>query len=368
MGITTALLKNKIEDAAQPTSSVETSLKPRYCHLVKDRTFGFHLTNDQNCDRPGQYVRQVAEGGVADVAGVKEGDRIVEINSTNIEDKTHKDVVAMIVASGKEVNFLVVDEETDVHYKKQKVAITMSLLTAAVMTPPVEDDKQSVASEKPSVTESVHSVEVHAEPEPEAEKPEIVVDEPAEDKEDDEEGHLQAVAALKQVIDENQEEDEVGEAVEELKEEIQEKIEEELEDKVGEEAAEEIAEKLAEEVVEDIVEEAKEEAAEEVLEEMREEAAEEVLEEMREEIAEEVREEIAEEIKEEIKEEIREEIREEIIEDVIENAYEEVVETREEPRETEEEMRERMREEMKEKMREAVEELREEIQEKIEEE
>merc|ERR1712096_196511 len=231
----------------------------------------FHLTNDQNCDRPGQYVRQVAEGGVADVAGVKEGDRIVEINSTNIEDKTHKDVVAMIVASGKEVNFLVVDEETDVHYKKQKVAITMSLLTAAVMTPPVEDDKQSVASEKPSVTESVHSVEVHAEPEPEAEKPEIVVDEPAEDKEDDEEeddeeGHLQdlaAVAALKQVIDENQEEDEVEEAVEELKEEIQERIEEELEDKVGEEAAEEIAEKLAEEVVEDIVEEAKEEAAEE---------------------------------------------------------------------------------------------------------
>merc|ERR1712183_146577 len=311
--ITTALLKNKIEDAAQPTSPVETSLKPRYCHLVKDRTFGFHLTNDQNCDRPGQYVRQVAEGGVADVAGVKEGDRIVEINSTNIEDKTHKDVVAMIVASGKEVNFLVVDEETDVHYKKQKVAITMSLLTAAVMTPPVEDDKQSVASEKPSVTESVHSVEVHAEPEPEAEKPEIVVDEPAEDKEesdkeDDEEGHLQDLAA-----------------VEELKEEIQEKIEEELEDKVGEEAAEEIAEKLAEEVVEDIVEEAKEEAAEEVLEEMREEAAEEVLEEMREEIAEEIKEEIREEIKEEIKEEIRE--------DVMENAYEEGVETREETRE-----------------------------------
>merc|ERR1712183_590196 len=330
--ITTALLKNKIEDAAQPTSPVETSLKPRYCHLVKDRTFGFHLTNDQNCDSPGQYVRQVAEGGVADVAGVKEGDRIVEINSTNIEDKTHKDVVAMIVASGKEVNFLMVDEETDVHYKKQKVAITMSLLTAAVMTPPVEDDKQSVASEKPSVTESVHSVEVHAEPEPEAEKPEIVVDEPAEDKEesdkeDDEEGHLQdlaAVAALKQVIDENQDEDEVEEAVEELKEEIQEKMEEEA--------------------VEDIVEEAKEEAVEEVLEEMREEAAEEVLEEMREEIADEIKEEIAEEIKEEIKEEIREEI----IEDVIENAYEEVVETREEPRETEEEMRERLREEMKE--------------------
>ena len=33
-----------------------------------------------------------------------------------------------------QVNFLVVDEETDVHYKNLKVPITMSLLTAVAIT------------------------------------------------------------------------------------------------------------------------------------------------------------------------------------------------------------------------------------------
>lgn len=73
-------------------------------------------------------------------------------------------------------------------------------------------------------------------------QPEIVVDEPAEDKEDsdkEEESPLReaaedlaAVAVLKEVIDQEEEEEAVEEAVEELKEEIQERIEEELEDKV----------------------------------------------------------------------------------------------------------------------------------------
>ena len=82
----------------QPTSSPDTSLKPRYCHLVKDRTFGFHLTNDQNCDRPGQYVRQVAEGGVADVAGVKEGecDVIVVYDVIIVYDVTIAELQSLI--------------------------------------------------------------------------------------------------------------------------------------------------------------------------------------------------------------------------------------------------------------------------------
>ena len=72
-------------------------------------------------------------------------------------------------------------------------------------------------------------------------QPEIVVDGPAEDKEDSDKEEdsplreaaedLAAVAVLKEVIDQ-EEEEAVEEAVEELKEEIQERIEEELEDKV----------------------------------------------------------------------------------------------------------------------------------------
>merc|ERR1712183_776000 len=180
-------------------------LKPRFCHLVKDRTFGFHLNSEQNCERPGQYIRQVAEGGVADVAGVKDGDRIIEINGENIESKPHKEVVQMIVQSGTEVDFLVVDEEADLHYKALGVAITLKLLNDSD-----GDDKHSVSS-------SLHSVQaeatVHDEP---TNKPDIVIDAGSGGEDRREDDDLVAVQSIEAVIDS-----------EELKEEIVEDLVEE---------------------------------------------------------------------------------------------------------------------------------------------
>jgi len=42
--------------------------------------------------RPGQYVGKVDAGSAAEAAGLKDGDRIVEVNGSNIDHDTHKQV------------------------------------------------------------------------------------------------------------------------------------------------------------------------------------------------------------------------------------------------------------------------------------
>lgn len=66
---------------------------PRLCHIVKWPDFdgyGFNLHADKS--RPGQYIGKVDEKSPADVAGLKEGDRIVEVNGVNISNENHKQV------------------------------------------------------------------------------------------------------------------------------------------------------------------------------------------------------------------------------------------------------------------------------------
>lgn len=63
---------------------------------------------------PMQYISQVLEGGPAEEAGLKVGDRILEVNSQSVEGAEHQLVVQLIRNSGKEVSLVVIsvtDEE-----------------------------------------------------------------------------------------------------------------------------------------------------------------------------------------------------------------------------------------------------------------
>eukprot|EP00118_Oscarella_pearsei_P004509 m.19470 g.19470 ORF g.19470 m.19470 type:complete len:182 (+) comp27844_c0_seq1:85-630(+) len=84
--------------------------------------FGFHLSCEKG--RAGQFVRSVDEEGGAQKAGLRTGDRVVEVNGVNIERLTHQQVVSRVRSGGGTVHFLVVDPATDEWYREQNRLIS----------------------------------------------------------------------------------------------------------------------------------------------------------------------------------------------------------------------------------------------------
>uniref|UniRef100_A0A8C1NX76 Na(+)/H(+) exchange regulatory cofactor NHE-RF n=1 Tax=Cyprinus carpio TaxID=7962 RepID=A0A8C1NX76_CYPCA len=102
---------------AQPSSRDLSELLPRLCHLVRSEMgYGFNLHSERS--RPGQYIRALDPGSPADRAGLKPQDRLIEVNGVNIESMRHAEVVAFIKNGGNETRLLVVDPDTDEHFKK----------------------------------------------------------------------------------------------------------------------------------------------------------------------------------------------------------------------------------------------------------
>lgn len=85
----------------------------RLCHVVKRDDFdgyGFNLHAEKG--KPGQYIGKVDDESPAETAGLRQGDRIIEVNGVNIGNETHKQVVQRIKAIACEVRLLVVDPNT----------------------------------------------------------------------------------------------------------------------------------------------------------------------------------------------------------------------------------------------------------------
>ncbi|XP_022251023.1 Na(+)/H(+) exchange regulatory cofactor NHE-RF1-like [Limulus polyphemus] len=97
---------------------------PRLCHLVKWPDFdgyGFNLHAEKS--RAGQFIGKIDVGSPAEFAGMKEGDRIIEVNGVNIANENHKQVVERIKAVPHETRLLVLDEEADKWYKERKIVV-----------------------------------------------------------------------------------------------------------------------------------------------------------------------------------------------------------------------------------------------------
>ncbi|KAI1899877.1 hypothetical protein AGOR_G00066290 [Albula goreensis] len=105
-----------------------STLKPKLCFLVKARNgYGFSLKSTRG--ERGVYMTDVTPAGVADKAGVKAKDRIVEVNGENVDNTTHEQIVEKVKASGGSVMFLLADEETDNHYRNKKVRLGAGMAT-----------------------------------------------------------------------------------------------------------------------------------------------------------------------------------------------------------------------------------------------
>lgn len=88
--------------------------KTRLCHIQKVDNFdgyGFNLHAEKG--KPGQYIGKVDEGSPAESAGLRQGDRILEVNGESILNKTHKQVVELIKQNADETKLLVVDPDED---------------------------------------------------------------------------------------------------------------------------------------------------------------------------------------------------------------------------------------------------------------
>ncbi|XP_004373228.1 Na(+)/H(+) exchange regulatory cofactor NHE-RF2 isoform X4 [Trichechus manatus latirostris] len=107
----------------QDVNGPPRELRPRLCHMRKGpQGYGFNLHSDKS--RPGQYIRSVDPCSPAAHSGLRAQDRLIEVNGQNVEGLRHAEVVARIKACEDEARLLVVDPETDEHFKRLRVTPT----------------------------------------------------------------------------------------------------------------------------------------------------------------------------------------------------------------------------------------------------
>nr|BAN21407.1 conserved hypothetical protein [Riptortus pedestris] len=140
----------------------------RLCQIYKWDSFdgyGFNLHAEKG--KPGQYIGKVDEGSPAEAAGLKERDRIIEVNSVNIANENHKQVVQRIKALPDVTTLLVVDPEGDSYYKSKNTVLKSTLpFVVHLKNPPeppnkiaFDDNKNSEDSQSQKSTKSAQSSE-----------------------------------------------------------------------------------------------------------------------------------------------------------------------------------------------------------------
>lgn len=123
----------------------------RLCHIIQWKHFdgyGFNLHAEKG--KPGQYIGKVDEGSPAEAAGLKQGDRIIEVNGVNISNENHKQVVQRIKAIPNQTKLLVVDSEADKYFKANNTIIKSSLPDVMHLQTPAfnEGDEMDINGEE----------------------------------------------------------------------------------------------------------------------------------------------------------------------------------------------------------------------------
>lgn len=70
-------------------SESRSTPRPRLCVLRREEgeSFGFHLRVEKG--RQGHLIRNVVAGGVASRSGLQDGDRLLEVNNSYVDDVSH---------------------------------------------------------------------------------------------------------------------------------------------------------------------------------------------------------------------------------------------------------------------------------------
>lgn len=111
---------------------------PRLCHLIKWPDFdgyGFNLHAEKN--KSGQFIGKVDDDSPAMLAGLREGDKIIEVNFVNISNENHRQVVERIKSITNETRLLVLDEHADKWYRERKMVVKSSQSNVIFFRTPV---------------------------------------------------------------------------------------------------------------------------------------------------------------------------------------------------------------------------------------
>uniref|UniRef100_UPI003AAD4A68 NHERF family PDZ scaffold protein 4b n=1 Tax=Centroberyx gerrardi TaxID=166262 RepID=UPI003AAD4A68 len=103
-------IDNPVMVITDDADSVSTP-KPRLCALRRDegQSYGFHLRVEMGCQ--GHIIRNVTSPGVAERSGLRDGDRLLEVNNCFVDDVSHPEVARKIKLSGHQLCLLVLDGE-----------------------------------------------------------------------------------------------------------------------------------------------------------------------------------------------------------------------------------------------------------------
>lgn len=132
--------------------------------------YGFNLHGERNV-QAGQTISAVDNDSEAQKAGLRVGDKVVEVNGANVEKMSHSDVVKRIKMNQSEVSMLVIDHITEAYLKQEGRDITADMANLMTVYQPKEvasEPEAPAAVVQDSVTELQESnVEESASPPPE---------------------------------------------------------------------------------------------------------------------------------------------------------------------------------------------------------
>lgn len=107
----------------------EEGPSPRLCilRLWPDfEGFGFNLHAEKT--KPGEcFIGGVDPGSPAEAAGLREGDRIIEVNDANVQGQNHGDVVARIKSNPNLIRMLVIEPNGEAWYQERGVIVNSAL-------------------------------------------------------------------------------------------------------------------------------------------------------------------------------------------------------------------------------------------------
>ncbi|XP_054850633.1 Na(+)/H(+) exchange regulatory cofactor NHE-RF2 isoform X1 [Eublepharis macularius] len=119
----------------QEAAAASRRPQPRLCAMQKgDNGYGFHLHGEKG--KSGQFIRKVEPDSPAEAAGLRAGDRVVEVNGVNVEKETHHQVVQRIKAVEAETRLLVVDKETDEYLRNLRLTCTEEMVHPGTLANP----------------------------------------------------------------------------------------------------------------------------------------------------------------------------------------------------------------------------------------
>lgn len=150
-------------------------------------------------------------GSPASEAGLKAGDRLIEVDGINIERETHKQVVERIRAGGKMTTLLVVDRELDKYCQVNNITIKADMAPTTGTTTTVDGPKENgghvvngeveaVIETREEVKEEETVVEINKEEEKREE--DVKEEEKVEDSKEEEEKPAEVVEVADPVEDE----------------------------------------------------------------------------------------------------------------------------------------------------------------------